>query len=120
MGVITAISAMVVRESRADIALLICIAGGIVILVSTLDALAQTFSFLGGLVSAAGINSDVMKVLFKVVGIGYIADVAAGLAEESGSRALAEKIALGGKAAIFLAAVPVVRLLTEIVAALLP
>ena len=65
------------------------------------------------------IYNTIFKILLKIVGIGYIADFSAGVVEESGSKALADKIIFGGKLLIFVASLPIVKMLMEIVTSLI-
>lgn len=119
IGVITAFSAMLIRENRPDIALLIGIVGGVMILLGVTDRLIETVDFFQDITGKAGIDGNVMKILFKIVGIGYIADFSAGLAEESGAKALGEKIVFGAKIVIFAVSIPLVKMLFEVVTGLL-
>lgn len=119
IGIITAFSAMLIRENRPDISLLIGIAGGVMILLCVSDRLLETVDFFRDITGKAGIDGNVMKILFKIVGIGYVADFSAGLAEESGAKALGEKIVFGAKIVIFAVSLPLVKMLFEVVTGLL-
>ncbi len=119
IGIITALCVLVLRENRSDIATLIGITGGVIILLSLIDYFTQIFDFLKQLIDKAGIDGGVIKALVKIVGIGYVAEFSAGIVEESGSKALAEKIALGGKVIIFIMSIPIIKLLFEIVSSML-
>ncbi len=118
IGVITAFSAMLIRESRPDIALIIGIAGGVMILLGVTDRLVETVDFFRDISDKAGVDGGVMKILFKIVGVGYIADFSAG-PEESGAKALGEKIIFGAKIVIFAVSIPLVKMLFEVVTGLL-
>lgn len=119
IGIITALCVLVLRENRSDIATLIGITGGVIILLSLIDYFTQIFDFLKQFIDKAGIDGGVIKALVKIVGIGYVAEFSAGIVEESGSKALAEKIALGGKVIIFIMSIPIIKLLFEIVSSML-
>ncbi len=119
IGVITAFSAMLTRENRPDIAVLIGVAGGVMILLGVADRLIETVDFFRDITGKAGVDGNIMKILFKIVGIGYIADFSAGIAEESGAKVLGEKIVLGAKIVIFAVSVPLVKMLFEVVTGLL-
>ena len=119
IGVITAFSAMLIRESRPDIALIIGITGGVMILLGVTDRLVEAVDFFRDISDKAGVDGGVMKILFKIVGVGYIADFSAGLAEESGAKALGEKIIFGAKIVIFAVSTPLVKMLFEVVTGLL-
>ena len=119
IGVITAFSAMLIRENRPDIALIIGIAGGVMILLGVTDRLVEAVDFFRDISDKAGVDGGVMKILFKIVGVGYIADFSAGLAEASGAKALGEKIIFGAKIVIFAVSIPLVKMLFEVVTGLL-
>ncbi len=119
VGIITAITVLIIREHRPDIALLVGIAGGTIILLSLVNYFTQAFGFLREIANLGNIDSGIIKVLLKVVAIGYITDFSAGIAEESGSKGLGEKIALGGKIMIFIASIPIIKALFDIVSSIL-
>lgn len=119
IGIVTALCVLVLKENRGDIAMIIGIAGGIIILLSIVDYFTQMFVFLDELINKAGIDGSVIKALIKIVGIGYVADFSAGLVEDCGSKALSEKIILGGKVIIFIMSIPIIRLLFEIITSML-
>ena len=119
IGIITAVSALIVREQRPDVAILISISGGIVILLAIVEYLGETISFLRSIADAGKIDGGIIKVLVKIVGIGYITDFSANIAEETGSRGLGEKIVLGGKVLILLASMPIVKSLFNMISTLL-
>ena len=119
IGIITALCVLVLRENRSDIATLIGITGGVIILLSLIDYFTQIFDFLRRFIEKTGIDSSVIKALVKIVGIGYVADFSAGIVEESGSKALSEKIVLGGKVIIFIMSIPIIEMLFEIISSML-
>ena len=119
IGIITALCVLVLRENRSDIATLIGITGGVIILLSLIDYFTQIFDFLRRFIEKTGIDGSVIKALVKIVGIGYVADFSAGIVEESGSKALSEKIVLGGKVIIFIMSIPIIEMLFEIISSML-
>ncbi len=119
IGIITALCVLVLRENRSDIATLIGITGGAIILLSLIDYFTQIFDFLRRFIEKTGIDGSVIKALVKIVGIGYVADFSAGIVEESGSKALSEKIVLGGKVIIFIMSIPIIEMLFEIISSIL-
>ena len=119
IGIITALCVLVLRENRSDIATLIGITGGVIILLSLIDYFTQIFDFLRRFIEKTGIDGSVIQALVKIVGIGYVADFSAGIVEESGSKALSEKIVLGGKVIIFIMSIPIIEMLFEIISSML-
>ncbi len=119
MGIVTAFAVILLREQKSEIAMLVGIAGGCLILLSLVDYFTQIFATLGNIAEKTGIPSAVYKSVMKIISIGYIADFSAGIVEDSGQKALAEKIILGGKLIIMVLALPIVTLLFDTIAGIL-
>ncbi|MDE6398967.1 MAG: hypothetical protein K2L51_06570 [Clostridiales bacterium] len=119
MGIVTAFCVVLLREQKSEIAMLVGIAGGCLILLSLLDYFTQVFSTLSDIAQKTGIPSSVYKTVLKIISIGYIADFSAGIVEDTGQKALAEKIVLGGKLIIMVLSLPIVTMLFDIIAGVL-
>lgn len=119
IGLLTALSAALVRDSRSDVAFAVVVAGGAIILTMLVDYFTGIFAFFDELVNKTGVDRGVIKTLFKIVGIGYVAELAAGICEESGAKSVGDKIVLGGKLIIFTLTVPILRFLLDIIGSLM-
>lgn len=119
IGLLTALSAALVRDSRSDVAFAVVVAGGAIMLTMLVDYFTGIFAFFDELVNKTGVDRGVIKTLFKIVGIGYVAELAAGICEESGAKSAGDKIVLGGKLIIFTLTVPILRFLLDIIGSLM-
>lgn len=119
IGLLTALSAALVRDSRSDVAFAVVVAGGAIMLTMLVDYFTGIFAFFDELVNKTGVDRGVIKTLFKIVGIGYVAELAAGVCEESGAKSVGDKIVLGGKLIIFTLTVPILRFLLDIIGSLM-
>ena len=119
IGLLTAISAALVRDSRSDVAFAVVVAGGAIMLTMLVDYFTGIFAFFDELVNKTGVDRGVIKTLLKIVGIGYVAELAAGICEESGAKSVGDKIVLGGKLIIFTLTVPILRFLLDIIGSLM-
>ena len=116
IGMITAFAVVVLREQKSEIAMLVGIAGGCLLLLSLMDYFTQVFTVLSDIADKTGIPSSVYKTVLKIISIGYIADFSAGIVEDTGQRALAEKIVLGGKLIIMALSLPILEMLFRTIA----
>ena len=116
IGLITAFCVVILRERKSEIAMLVGIAGGCLLLLSLVDYFTQVFSALSAIAAKTGIPSSVYKTVLKIISIGYIADFSAGIVEDTGQRALAEKIVLGGKLIIMVLSLPILEMLFQTIA----
>lgn len=118
-GVITAVCALILRETRADMAIAVTLAGGVIILLMVLDKVVGIFTVFETLMQRAGIDNQIFSLLVKIIGIGYVTDFSAGVIEDTGSKSLADKVVLAGKIIIMTLALPVVVKLFDLIAGLL-
>ena len=119
MGIVTAFCVVLLREQKSEVAMLVGIAGGCIILRSVIDYFTQVFSTLSSIAEKTGIPTSIYKTVMKIISIGYIADFSAGIVEDSGQKALAEKIILGGKLIIMVLALPIITMLFDTIAGVL-
>lgn len=119
IGLLTALTAALVRDSRSDVEFAVVVAGGAIMLTMLVDYFTGIFAFFDELVNKTGVDRGVIKTLLKIVGIGYVAELAAGICEESGAKSVGDKIVLGGKLIIFTLTVPILRFLLDIIGSLL-
>ena len=54
------------------------------------------------------ISQTIINPLLKVIGIGYITEFSADIAEEAGNKSISSKIIFGGKIAICAVALPII------------
>ena len=119
MGIVTAFCVVLLREQKSEVAMLVGIAGSCIILLSVIDYFTQVFSTLSSIAEKTGIPTSIYKTVMKIISIGYIADFSAGIVEDSGQKALAEKIILGGKLIIMVLALPIITMLFDTIAGVL-
>ncbi len=119
MGIVTAFCVVLLREQKSEVAMLVGIAGGCIILLSVIDYFTEVFSTLSSIAEKTGIPTTIYKTVMKIISIGYIADFSAGIVEDSGQKALAEKIILGGKLIIMVLALPIITMLFNTIAGVL-
>ncbi|MBR6788328.1 MAG: hypothetical protein IKM44_00780 [Clostridia bacterium] len=119
IGFITLITAILVRNERQDIAILIGIVGGVAILLSVLDGFTDVIKVFYDIASVTGVNNEMIKYLLKIIGAGYVIEFACDTAEEAKMPSLAGKISFGGKVVIFCLMIPVIKELLDVVISLL-
>ena len=112
---ITAISAILLKATKPELSMALTIVGIIVILLLLTDELKSTLAVLQGVAQSSGMSNGLIKILLKVVGVGYIAEFSAGILNDFGSQALAEKVMLGSKIVIVMIALPVFQSLLSLI-----
>ncbi len=112
---VTAISAILLKNTKPELSFAVTVTGVIVILLFLLESMENTMAIFQTIAKLTGIENGLIKVLVKIVGVGYLTEFGAGILQDFGSNAVADKVVLGGKLTIVLLSLPVLEgLLTMI------
>ncbi|WZL78052.1 stage III sporulation protein AD [Eubacteriales bacterium mix99] len=120
IGLTAAVLALVVRQQRPDIAMMISLAAGTILFLMILGNLKSVVTVVNQLSHKASLDSIYLSTVLKVIGISYIAEFGAQICRDAGESAIASKIELGGKVLIMMLAVPILSALLETILKLLP
>lgn len=120
VGIITAITALLVRQVKPEISVIISITGGILMLLMIANSLTSVFETFNEVIEKSGLTKGLFSTILKIVGVGYVAEFSASLCQDAGAGSIADKILLGGKVAILVLALPIVTNIINIISGLLP
>ncbi len=107
MAVITAVCALFLKNSKSELVPLCLTAGGIIMFLFVFDYIAASVEFIRSFTETSGIDSEVIRIIFKVIGIGFLIELTASSVKELGFDGVADKLVLCGKIVIFVVAVPI-------------
>jgi stage III sporulation protein AD len=119
IGVITAISVLIVKQVKPEIAIIVGLAGSIIILLNIISMLSDVLQTFSTIVDKTGISKDVFTTILKIIGIGYLTEFSSNLCIDIGSTSIAEKILLAGKVIILVIALPIVSSLINTISGIL-
>lgn len=106
---ITAITAIILKGAKPELSFAVTIVGIIIVLSFVLDMLRGSMSIFATISQMAGVENGLIKMLLKIVGVGYITEFSAGILNDFGSSSLADKVTLAGKVTIVLLSMPIVE-----------
>lgn len=112
---LTAVAAILLKSTKPELAFAVTVTGIIVILTFVIEMLEGTVSVLSEIVSITGVENGLIKILLKIVGIAYLTEFSAGILQDFGSSAIADKVILGGKLTILVVSIPVFQAILTIV-----
>ena len=108
VGLITVVVSSIIKQYRADISLLINICGAVLIVLMSVDGVGSIIDSMINISNRVTISQTIINPLLKVIGIGYITEFSADIAEEAGNKSISSKIIFGGKIAICAVALPII------------
>lgn len=119
VAVITGVSALILKTNKSDLVPLCLTAGGIILALFTFDYLAASLDFLKEFAAQTNIDAAVIRIVFKVIGIGYLIELTASSVKDLGFDGLSDKLITCGKLIIFVMAIPILKALFEVISSLI-
>lgn len=116
---VTAVAAILVKSAKPELALVVTIAGSIILLLFALEIFRGSMDIFAEIAEATGLSATIVRTLLKMVGIGYIVEFSAGVLHDFGQDSLADKLIFCGKIVILVLAVPILESVLGLVSDLL-
>lgn len=120
IGIIAVIIITIIKQYKPEFAIYVSILAGIIIFFMVSEKLSGIISLINELTLKSSINSDFIKILLKITGIAFLAELAVQICMDLGESALANKVDLGGKVIIISLSIPILSSLMETVVQILP
>ena len=79
------------------------------------DYLSESLSFIKRFSEQTNIDNSVLRIIFKVVGVGYLIELTASSVKDLGFESVADKLVLCGKIIIFVMSVPILQSLFGVI-----
>jgi len=109
IGLVGTFLAITVKEERPEIAIGVSLSCGVIILAICIQPFYSIIGSFEALCNKTGIDFVYFTTILKIIGISYIAQLAAQTAEDSGQKSIATKIDFAGKIAIIVLAIPILQ-----------
>ncbi|MEE1060213.1 MAG: stage III sporulation AC/AD family protein [Ruminococcus sp.] len=106
LALVTAIIAVMIKQKNGEIALMLSISCGVIILVSLLSQVSQIISTVNSIVAVSDMNIEYIKILLKVIGVSFLTEFAVSVCKESGQQGIASNVLLSGKIMITAISLP--------------
>lgn len=120
IGIITCIADIFIKKVKPELSILVVLSGCCLILLSITSSLSEVFTGVNGVFSLLKFDSNMVKCVFKILGIGYLVEFGASICNDSGHSSIAEKIVLAGKIAILIMCLPIISNLIKILIEIMP
>ena len=116
---ITSLTSVLLRATKPELSFAVTVVGIIIILIFVVEMLRDSMSIFVTISQITGIENGLLKLLLKIVGVGYLTEFGAGVLTDFGSNSIADKVTLAGKITIVLLSMPVVESLLQLVGSFL-
>ena len=112
---ITAITSLLLKSTKPELSFAVTVTGIIVILLFMVDSLQSALTAFQAIAQTTGVSNGLLKILLKIVGVGYLTEFGAGILNDFGSSAVADKVVLGGKITIVILSLPILQGLLQLI-----
>ena len=112
---ITAICTLIVKATKPELSFAITTIGVVVIVLQIFNSIPQISNFFHQVSEISGIENNIVKLLLKIVAIGYVTEFSSDLLVDFGSASLADKVILAGKITIIVLSLPVFESLLKLI-----
>jgi len=120
IGVVTTFAVLLIKPHKPEIAALLSIVGGLMVILLLVEGLGEIISNVQLLVGSTGIQTELFSILLRIIGIGYLTEFAANICVDAGNQSMASKIVMAGKVVILVLALPIINNLIEIIVGVMP
>lgn len=120
VGIVAAVLALLLREEKPEIAVLVSIVTGLVIFIFIISKLNSVLTVLKYFAGKANLDVLYFSTILKVIAIAYITEFGAQICRDAGEGTIASKIELAGKVLIMVLAIPILAALMDIMIKIIP
>lgn len=120
LGVVATIIIAFIRETRPEVARLLSLAVGLIIVLYLINYLHLIIDLILQIAIEADVESVYLKTLLRVIGIAYLAEFGSQICRDTGEGNIALKIEFAGKIMILIMAIPVLVAVLEQIIGFIP
>lgn len=106
---LTAVAALLLKQTKPELALAVTIAGSVILLLFIFEAVKDSLSVFQDIAESTGLDVGLVKILLKMVGIGYLVEFAAGILSDFGQTSMGDKLVFCGKIVILVLSIPILQ-----------
>lgn len=119
IGVVACFIVIILKQLKPELAVTVIVATSVIVLIYIFKYFSQIFLVFDEIVRKTGIKQELFVILIKIIGVGYLVEFGASICEDTGNSSIAAKLILGGKVAIFIMAIPIIKTLFNLILELL-
>lgn len=109
IALITVFLSAIIKNKSSEISLIVSICGGVLIFMLCFEMLENVVDFFMETSEKLVVDFDIIKLIIKVIGVGYITEFTADIVEDFGNKTIASKVILGGKLVVCGITLPIIR-----------
>jgi len=113
LALIVTVLTVLLRQQRPELAVQVSIAFGALVFILMMGKISAVVDVLTELTQRANVNVFYMTIIFKIIGVAYIAEFGAQVCRDAGESAVASKVEFAAKIIVIVLAVPIIVAILE-------
>lgn len=118
IAIICIFTTVLLKQYNAEFSTMVSVCGGVLIFLLLTDEIKNIIENFVSLYELTDLKFDFLSVILKIVGIGYVVEFVADIAEDFGNKMMASKVVLGGKVVICGMTLPIIKNMLSILLSL--
>lgn len=114
IAIICIFASSCIKSFSVEFSNIISVCGGVLIFLLCIDEISNIIKYFSEIYNITNLKFDFLSIVFKIIGVGYITEFAADIAEDFGNQVVASKVLLGGKLVICGMTLPIIKNLLSI------
>ena len=119
LGLVATILSLILKKQNPEFSLYISIVTGVLIFFMTLNKLSVVLEMIKKIAQEVDVNTIYIQIIFKIIGISYLAEFGSQLCNDAGESAISSKIEFAGKVLIMVVSAPILMTLMDLITKLL-
>ena len=120
LGFVVTLLILIIRQQKPELAVQLGLTLATIIFMMVLSKIQVVLSVFQDLADKANISQMYLNTILKIIGIAYITEFGSQVCRDAGEGAVAGKIEFAGKIMIMVMAIPIIALVLDTIARLIP
>lgn len=118
-ALITIIFTISLKKKQPEIALVISIAGAVIVSVMTIKYFSVGINYVKEIIERYNVPIDNLNLVLKIIGIAYISELAVNMIKDAGESSIASRVEMAGKVIIVFLTLPMMTSFIELISKLI-
>lgn len=114
ISLISVFISSMLKKYNQEFSTLVSVTGGVIIFLLCVDEIAKIISYFTEIYNLVQIDNEYFSLILKIIGIGYITEFTADIAEDFDNKIVASRVIIGGKIVICGMSLPVIKALINL------
>jgi stage III sporulation protein AD len=108
IALLATVMILIIKQTRPELAVMVSVITITILFFFSIDKVGQVITLLNRLADSAGISTEFLEIILKIVGIAYVTEFGANICNDVGESAIASKVQLAGKCIIIVFGVSII------------